>query len=54
VVLKQPTVRRQIVTTFTNPEKMGPSEIIGETDRSFIFHSFKEMPAGVLEIRTEQ
>ena len=45
IILKQPAIRRQIVTSFSNPEKMGPSEIMGETDRSFIFHSMKEMPA---------
>jgi hypothetical protein len=54
VVLEKPVRRRQIVASFSNPEQMGPSEIVGETDRSFIFHSFKEMPAGVLELRAIQ
>jgi hypothetical protein len=53
VVLKQPITYGQITTSFSNPEKMGPTQILGQTDRSFIFNTFKEMPAGVLEIRAE-
>jgi hypothetical protein len=51
VTLEKPTKWSRISVSFSNPEKMGPSEIVGETDRSFIFHSFMEMPAGVLELR---
>jgi len=50
VILDKPTVRRQIQYSFSNPEKMWPAEILGETARSFIFHSVKEIPAGVLDL----
>jgi hypothetical protein len=50
VILKEPAAFQQIVTTFSNPELLGPTEIIGQTDRSFIFHSMRGMPAGGLII----
>jgi hypothetical protein len=50
VILKEPATFQQIVTTFSNPELLGPTEIIGQTDRSFIFHSMRGMPAGELII----
>jgi hypothetical protein len=50
VVFKEAAAFKQIVTTFSNPELLGPTEIIGQTDRSFIFHSMKGIPAGELVI----
>ena len=50
VILKEAAAFKQIVATFSNPELMGPMEIIGQTDRSFIFHSMKGIPAGELVI----
>ena len=50
VVLKEPAVFKQIVATFSNPELLGPTEIIAQTDRSFIFRSMKGIPAGELVI----
>jgi hypothetical protein len=50
VVLNEPAAFKQLVTTFSNPELLGPTEIIGQTDRSFIFHSMKGIPAGELVI----
>jgi hypothetical protein len=50
VVLKEPAAFKQIIATFSNPELLGPTEIIGQTDRSFIFHSMKGIPAGELVI----
>ena len=54
VTLEKPTTYKQIITTFSHPEALGPTEIQGSTDRSFVFHSFKEVPAGILEIQFEQ
>jgi hypothetical protein len=48
VVFKEPAAFKQIVATFSNPELLGPTEIIGQTDRSFIFHTMKGIPAGEL------
>jgi len=50
VVLKEPAAFKQIIATFSNPELLGPTEIIGQTNRSFIFHSMKGIPAGELVI----
>ena len=54
VVMERPFLFRQIISIFSNPGKMGPSEIVAQTDRSFIFHSLAQMPDGVLELRGEQ
>jgi hypothetical protein len=50
VVLKKPAAIKQIVGTFSNPELLGPTEILGQTDRSFVFHSMKGIPAGELVV----
>jgi hypothetical protein len=50
VIFREPAAFKQIVATFSNPELLGPTEIIGQTDRSFIFHSMKGIPAGELVI----
>lgn len=53
VVLEKPTKRRQIVISFSNPDRMGPAQIMGETDRSFVFISNGEVPAGVLKLSAD-
>jgi hypothetical protein len=52
VVFKEPTKYRQIATTFSNPQLLPPTQVMGNTSRSLIFHSARLMPAGVLEIST--
>jgi hypothetical protein len=54
VTLEKPTKFKQVISTFSNPSELGPTEIQAVTDRSFLFHSFKQIPAGVLEIKFEQ